>query len=214
MANYNNNDNYNNYDIQSDNQMTVEAYRPIVTFILVGINVLIFIMETISGGSDKTEVLIKYGAQYAPYIFNRGEWYRIFTSMFLHIGVNHIASNMICLLAVGQYIENYFGRIRYIVIYIISGLCGNLLSLFFDMYSQNPAVSAGASGAISGLIGTLIILAIDPETRKVFPLPRVLIAIVLLMIPAASNVNILAHLGGLIGGLATGYCMYYYMRKH
>ena len=198
---------------QSNGRMTVNNYTPVITIILILINALVFIAETMNGGSENTEVLLNHGAQYAPYIFDNGEWYRIFTAMFVHIGFRHIAGNMFCLIAVGQYIENYFGRVKFLIIYLISGLCGNLLSLYFEVTSSTPIVTAGASGAISGLIGALLVLAIDPETRKLFPLHRVIIGIVLLMIPGSKDVNVLAHLGGLITGFATGYTMYYFSKN-
>ncbi len=190
--------------------LSIQNYKPIVTFIIIGLNVLVFFWETMSGGSEKIDVLLKCGASYAPYIFEDGQWYRIITSMFVHIGVEHIASNMICLIAVGQYVENYFGRTKYVIIYIVAGIIGNILSLMVDMKTGSFAVSAGASGAISGLIGTLIVLAIDPETRKIFPMYRVLMAIVLVMIPSREGIDVAAHIGGLLGGIAVGYTFYYY----
>ena len=195
-----------------DGRLTVEKYRPYVTIVLVAINVIVFLLETLSGGSEDNEVLLKYGAQFAPYIFDDGQWYRLFTSMFVHIGVNHIFNNMISLIVVGQYIENYFGRIKYLILYIVSGLAGSFLSLVKEMHTESFAISAGASGAICGLIGALIVFSIDPETRRIFPLRRVIVCIILVLIPAASNVNVTAHIGGMIGGAITGYTMYYYSK--
>lgn len=207
------NDPYNLNNGPDSSKNSISNFTPFITIILIAINALFFIAETMGGGSESTEVLLRYGAQYAPYIIDDGQWWRIITAMFVHIGFRHIASNMFCLIVVGQYIENYFGKIKFLIIYFIAGICGNLLSLYFDAASSSPAVSAGASGAISGLIGSLVVLALDPETRKLFPLPRVLIGIVLLMIPASKDVNVLAHLGGLITGFATSYTMYYYSKN-
>ncbi|SER00335.1 rhomboid protease GluP [Lachnospiraceae bacterium NE2001] len=199
-----------NQDKKGPDGLTIEDYKPIMTFILIGLNAIVFILETTSGGSENIDVLLKYGASYAPYIFEDGQWYRIFTCMFVHIGIEHIASNMICLIAVGQYVENYFGRVKYIVIYVLAGLVGSILSLMVDMSTGNFAVSAGASGAICGLIGTLIVLALDPETRRIFPMYRVIIAIILVMVPSKEGIDVAAHIGGLLGGLATGYTFYYF----
>jgi len=201
------------YNRKENNGVTVNKYIPIVTYTIIGLNILVFFLETISGGSENTDVLLKYGASYAPYIFEKGQWYRIFTAMFVHIGFEHIASNMLCLVAIGQYAENYFGRFKYIIIYIIAGIVGNVLSLFLDMKTGSFPVAAGASGAISGLLGTLLILALDPETRRIFPMYRVLAAIVLVMIPYKEGVDVAAHIGGLLGGLAVGYTFYYYKNK-
>lgn len=197
----------------SSTKLTIDSYTPYVTYTLIVLNVLVFIMETIGGGSNDSDVLIKYGAQYAPLILNDGEWYRIFTAMFIHIGIMHIVGNMLCLFAIGQYIEVYFGRIEYTILYVLSGLAGNLLSLFFDMGKLDVAISAGASGAICGLFGALIILSLDKNTKTHFPLPRVIMAIILIFLPVKENVNVLAHIGGLIGGFVTAYTMYYYKKN-
>ena len=199
-----------NQDRTNGGKLTIDSYKPIVTFILIGLNVIVFLLETSTGGSEKTEVLLKYGASYAPYILENGQWYRLFTSMFVHIGIEHLASNMICLFAIGQYVENYFGRIKYIVIYVIAGLVGSIFSLMVHMKTGDFAVCAGASGAISGLIGTLVILALDSETRRIFPMYRVIVAIIIMMIPGKANVDVAAHIGGLLGGLLTGYTFFYF----
>ncbi len=181
-----------------------------MTISLIVINVIIFLIETALGGSESTEIALKFGAQYLPYVLADGDWYRVFTSMFVHFGIEHIFGNMIALIMVGQYIEVYFGRLKFLAIYFLGGLAGNLLSLIVEFQTNVYAVSAGASGAISGLFGALVILAFDKNTRRLFPLPRILIGIILLLIPAAKNVNVMAHLGGLLGGFATAYTFYYY----
>ncbi|MCR5735730.1 MAG: rhomboid family intramembrane serine protease [Lachnospiraceae bacterium] len=185
-------------------------YRPVVTIILIVLNVLAFGIQTISGGSESTSVLVKLGASYTPYIVEDGQWYRLFTPMFLHIGVEHLAMNMLALFATGQYVEQYFGRVRFILLYILSGIAGNALTLFSELFlTHRFVVSAGASGAISGLFGAIVILAIDPRTRKYFPLPRVLLGLLFLILPSgAKDINIVAHLGGMICGFVLAFCFY------
>ena len=192
-----------------------DSYKPKITLILIAINAIVFLIECAHGDSNDAEVVLNLGATYTPYIFENGEWYRIFTAMFLHFGVEHIAGNMIALLAVGQYIEWYFGTVRYLVIYLISGLLGNLLFIGYEVLTVSDfAVSAGASGAISGLFGAFVILALDPRTRKYFSMPRILVGLALLLIPSFGDhsVNIIAHLGGIIGGFITGYIFYKIMQ--
>ncbi|MCR5214878.1 MAG: rhomboid family intramembrane serine protease [Eubacterium sp.] len=191
----------------------IKEFKPVFTYILIGINVIIFFLETFQGGSENAEIALKFGAQYTPYIVEGGEWYRIFTSMFVHFGIEHLAGNMLALMALGNHVEFFFGRLRFIVIYFISGICGSLLFFFVEMYRTDYAVSAGASGAISGLIGTVIVFAFDPALKKEFPLRRVIVGIVLLLLPIKSGVNIVAHLGGLIGGFVTSLIFYYFMKK-
>ena len=156
------------------------------------------------------------GAAYTPYILAKGQWFRIISSMFLHFGFRHIFFNMIALIAIGRYIEIYFGRLKYTIIYFISGIAGNLLFLIFELltFSGTYSVSAGASGAISGLFGALLILAIDKNTKQLFPLPRVILGILLLIIPGIGDgsTNVMAHLGGAICGIAIGF-IYYFLAK-
>lgn len=189
---------------------------PFITYILLVINALVFIGEMINGGAENTDTLLKMGAQYWPSISENSEWYRMFTSMFLHIGIEHLAGNMICLFAIGPNIEGYFGHIKFIIIYILSGICGNLLSLGVELFTLDFYVSAGASGAISGLFGAMIIFAIDPATKPKFSWYKIIIYIVLLLIPGlgAHKVNVIAHLGGLIGGFVIGYIFYMFKRKN
>ena len=183
---------------------------PYITYILLVINILVFIGEMVSGGAENTDTLLKMGAQYWPNIGENGEWYRIFTSMFLHIGIEHLVGNMICLIAIGPNVESYFGHIKYIIIYIVAGLCGSLLSLTIELFTLKFYVSAGASGALSGLFGAMIIFAIDPATKQKFSWYKIVIYIVLLLIPGlgAHKVNVVAHLGGIIGGFILAYIFY------
>ena len=88
-------------------------YIPVITIMLLIANSLVFIVQCILGGSENTDVLLKMGAAYTPFILENGEWYRLFTAMFLHIGVQHLLYNMLALFAAGQYIEQYFGKVRY-----------------------------------------------------------------------------------------------------
>ena len=192
----------------------IKEFKPIFTYILIAVNVFVFFLETMQGGSENAELALKFGAQYTPYIAEKGEWYRMFTSTFVHFGIEHLLGNMIALLALGNHVEFFFGRVRFLVIYFISGICGSLLTLVYEMHTLEFAVSAGASGAISGLIGTMIVFAIDPALKREFPLRRVIVGIVLVLIPMKSNVNIMAHLGGVIGGAITAYTLYYFMKKN
>ena len=187
-----------------------QAFTPIVTFILLGIIVLIFFIEIIVGDENDVDTILKLGGAYTPYILEKHEYYRLFTAMFLHFGINHLVSNCIALIAMGQYVEAYFGRVRYTIIYVLSGLAGSLLSVASDILSGNYPVAAGASGAICGLLGAMIILAIDKRTRRAFPLPRIIFALVMVLLPGfgKSNIAVYAHLGGLIGGFIIALIMY------
>lgn len=148
-------------------------YHPIVTVILILINVLIFLMETVAGGSTKTEVALRFGAQYTPYI-DEGQWWRIFTSMFMHFGIMHLVCNMYSLYSLGSAAEYMLGSVRYLILYLVSGLCGNMSTWYIDGKTKHYSVSAGASGAIFGLMGFYLTLAILPQYRPYVSAKRVI----------------------------------------
>ena len=198
-------------EIQSDEP----EYRPVITFVFLIINVIVFFIEILSGGCEDTENMIRLGAGYTPYIMGNGEWFRLITPIFLHFGIEHIAGNSIALLAMGQYVERYYGRIKYVIIYMISGIAGNLLTLGVELLTGNYAVSVGASGAISGLFGAMIIFAIDKRTRKYFPISRVILALILMIAPGFGDatINNYAHMGGALAGFLLGFIFYLTRRK-
>jgi len=124
-------------------------HAPFFTYLLLGLNILIWAAMGLAGGSTNNEVLVRFGANYGPLIM-AGEYWRLFTSMFLHIGVQHLAFNMVGLVAFGFEMERIYGRYRYILIYLLAGLFGNVASFAI----KGPFMySAGASGAIFGVIG-------------------------------------------------------------
>jgi membrane associated rhomboid family serine protease len=123
--------------------------RPIATWILLGIIVIVFIIETLIGGSTETDVLIRLGAKVTPLVA-AGEYWRLLTAMFLHIGIVHVLFNGYALVAIGTELERILGWRRFLAIYLLSGLFGGLAS-----YAFIASLSAGASGAIFGIIGAL-----------------------------------------------------------
>ncbi len=187
--------------------------KPLMTYILIAVNVLVFLLEAAAGGSEDVDVAIRFGAYVMPLVRDRGEWYRLFTAMFLHFGPEHLGSNMISLFALGSFVERCFGKVRFLVIYLVSGLAGNLLVYFTDVLSGTggTAVSAGASGAICGLLGVFIVFALLPQMKGMFPMKRVLIAVLLVLAPGLSDgsINMTAHIGGLIGGFLITWPVYF-----
>ena len=174
--------------------------RPIYVYLLL-INFFIWLFsEMIFGGS--TKVLINMGANYGPYVKN-GETWRLLTSVFLHSGISHIIFNSIALLAFGNLIETIFEKRNFLVLYLCSGISGSALSVTF-----NPnTVSVGASGAIFGMLGGLIIYyffmkKVNPDYAKnnLFGLGLMLL-INLFYGLSSSKIDNWAHLGGLLGGM-------------
>ncbi|WP_268748268.1 rhomboid family intramembrane serine protease [Gracilibacillus boraciitolerans] len=127
-----------------------------------------------------------------------GEWWRIITSMFLHIGVLHLALNMLALYFVGTLVERIYGNTRFLLIYFLAGIAGGIAS-----FALNPSIAAGASGALFGLFGALLFFGI--KFPKVFfkTMGTNVIFVVILNIVfgfAVQQVDNAAHIGGLIGG--------------
>ncbi len=181
--------------------------RPVVTWILIGLIGVLFLVETLLGGSTQTEVLVRLGAKVTPLIA-AGEYWRLFTAMFLHVGPMHLFFNGYALLAVGTELERIFGWGRFTAIYLLSGLLGNLASYAFGSY-----LAAGASGAIFGLIGALAaFFTLHRERLGAWGRARLanialLIAVNLFFGFTQAGIDNLAHLGGLLSGLGLGWAM-------
>lgn len=147
--------------------------------------------------------LLEHGAMYAPYVLEGKEYYRLVTSMFLHFGMQHLLNNMVMLGALGWNLEAVTGKICFILIYMFSGIGGNLLSLFLNRNSGVYVVSAGASGAVFGLMGALLFAAIRNRGHVGRVSRRGLFFMVALSLYfglSSSGVDNAAHIGGLICG--------------
>ena len=116
-----------------------------VTTLLVVINVALFLLETRDGGSSNTRVALKYGAQYGPYV-RKGQYYRLFVSMFLHFGAYHLLFNLYALSVLGPAVEYVCGPAAFLGIYLLSGLAGNILTYVVEKRTGRERISAGASG--------------------------------------------------------------------
>lgn len=173
---------------------------PIVTYIIMAICIVLFIMmEVFSGGSTNSSTLLKYGAN-LDVLVKEGEYYRLFTCMFLHIGIMHLACNMYSLYVVGREVESLFGKIKYIIIYVLSGIFGSIMSIAFT----HNTISAGASGAIFGLLGALLYFGIHYRTYLGEAIKRSVIPIIvvnLLIGFFSEGIDLAAHIGGLVGGV-------------
>ena len=124
-----------------------KAYAAIA---LAAVNVAVFLYLAFGGPTEDGAYMLEHGAMYVPRMLEYREYYRLFSSMFLHFGFQHLFNNMVMLLMVGWNLELEIGSVRFLIIYLLSGLGGNLLSGYLDIRLQDYAVSAGASGAIFG----------------------------------------------------------------
>ncbi len=182
--------------------------KPLVTYVIMAINIILFILMYIFGkGSENISTLVNFGALSKIHIIEGGEYFRLFTSAFLHIGITHLFFNMWALRAVGIQVENLFGKKKYLIIYFGGILIASLVSLLFVDYAT---ISAGASGAIFALFGALLYFGYNYRAylgnvmiKQILPI----IAINLFIGFAVPGINNAAHLGGLVGGLLFSYAV-------
>ena len=178
-------------------------YWPVVTLVILGINVVVFLIMTLAGGSTNTDVLLDFGASFSPY-FRRGEYWRLVMPMFLHIGWLHLAVNSYALFLLGPILERVYGYGRFALLYVAAGMGSSAVSM---SVSRN-IIAAGASGAIFGIAGAMLVAGY--LHREVIP-PRwgralgrgILPFIVLNLILGFSvrGIDNWGHLGGLLSGM-------------
>lgn len=172
--------------------------KPIVTIFLIALCIITFLaMYILGSGSYDTYTLIKFGANYGPLV-KIGEYYRLITSSFVHIGLLHLIFNMYALYIIGMQLESFLGKTKFLIVYLFSALTGSLMSIIFS-----SSISAGASGAIFGLFGSLLYFGYHYRVylgsvikSQIIPL----IAFNLIVGFMLSGVDNAAHIGGLLGG--------------
>ncbi|GFI50687.1 rhomboid protease GluP [Lachnospiraceae bacterium] len=187
------------------------------TILLAAMNVIVFIVLTSRGMTEDGAFLLEHGAMYVLNVTEQGEYYRLFTSMFLHFGFEHLMNNMVVLVLIGWNLEMEIGKVKYLIIYLISGLGGNLLSAWWEIQTADYAISAGASGAVFGLIGTLLYVAIRNHGRVGEISGRGIVFMIIVSLYygfTSSGVDNMAHIGGLVTGFLLGVLLYWkYNRK-
>lgn len=173
-------------------------WYPVTSILLLVMAVLFLAMEWI-GSSLASRTLVDFGALYS----NRGEtheWWRYFTAIFLHIGWSHLLFNAFALYVFAPPLERLLGPWRYAVFFLIAGFAGNAASM---LYSTPPFITAGASGSIYGLYAAYLYLALfhkhvlDEGTRQTV---ITILAVGFIYSFVVPNVNLYAHMGGLVGG--------------
>ena len=183
----------------------------ICTVALIVINIVVFFILTMFGDTEDAVFMLQHGAMYEPYIIEGHEYYRIFTCLFLHFGITHLLNNMVLLGALGWNLELEIGKVRFVIIYFASGIIGNIVSLFYNLTLEQPAVSAGASGAIFGLMGALLYVVIANRGRLGRLSGRGMLVMVILSLYfglTSTGVDNLAHIGGLVSGFLLAVLLY------
>lgn len=178
---------------------------------LVALNLIVFVILEFLGDTEDATFLFEHGAMFPDAVLAQGEWYRLFSCMFLHFGIRHLGNNMVVLFCLGDIMERTMGHVKYVILYLLSGLCGSLLSMEIMLRTGDYAVSAGASGAIFGVIGGLIyVLARNRGRLGDLTAQRLIVmaALSLYLGFTSSGVDNYAHLGGLLAGMALGALLY------
>jgi membrane associated rhomboid family serine protease len=181
---------------QGVRRASIEGTGALVTKVLVALNVAVYLLELAAGGNlnGTGNRIYLEGVLFGPFVAD-GEWWRLFTAMFLHYGPLHLAFNMLALWWFGAAVEQVLGRGRYLLLYLVSGLAGSTGALIFS--PENPTV--GASGAIFGILGAAVVL----ERQRTYVLGGGALGIIVLNLIitfAIPGISIGGHLGGLAGG--------------
>jgi rhomboid protease GluP len=180
-----------------------KPYWPVATFVILGINAILFLIATLAGGSTSTSVLLDLGASFRPY-FLRGEYWRLVMPMFLHVGWLHLVVNCYAFFILGPILERIYGYGRFALLYVVSGIGSSALSV-----ALSTNVAAGASGAIFGIAGAMLVAgflhrgAIPRHWARAFGkgiLPFIILTLILGF--TAKGIDYWGHLGGLATGMA------------
>lgn len=185
--------------------------RKKMNLLMVVVNICVFLIMELIGNTNNVRFMYEHGAMFAPAVMEGKEYYRMFTCMFLHFGAEHLAVNMLLLLTAGDMLEERVGAVRYLSIYLVGGLAGNLLSLAVALLNGSYAVSAGASGAIFAVIGALICIVWKHRGNAPGINGRGLIAMAVLNLAQGfvhDGVDGMAHLGGAVGGFLLALILY------
>ena len=182
-----------------------------VTFLLVAINIIVFVVLEIIGDTEDATFMLYNGAMNPYLILHNGEWYRLFTATFMHFGIEHLANNMLLLFLLGQIFERAVGTTRFVGIYIGSGLVGSYLSFFYMCLMGKNDIVAGASGAIFGIVGGMIVVVLcnAGHYRGISTKRMVFMALLTLYFGfATAGTDNVGHVGGLLAGIVLTFISY------
>jgi len=199
-----------NNNLKGSNEKIDIKDRPWITIGIISINIMMYLVTAYMSYSSAagsiinsdTNVLILLGAKVNTLIA-QGQYYRLVTCMFLHGGIVHLGVNMYSLYAIGPMVERVYGKVKYITIYFIAGICASIFSYIFS-----TSVSIGASGAIFGLLGAVLIFAIKSKGKTGNSFIRSILSVIFINIfigATLPNIDNFAHVGGLLGGMIIAY---------
>lgn len=195
----------NHNNLYSKKEKLPLKQKPWITVSIIAINIIMYALTAYlsfvyANGSlfdSDTSVLVLLGAKVNELIA-QGEYYRLITCMFLHGGIVHLAVNMYSLYAIGPMVEKVYGKAKYITIYFVAGICSSMLS-----YTFSSSISIGASGAIFGLLGAVLVFAIKSKGKTGSGFIKNILSVIFVNIfigMTLPGIDNFGHIGGLLGG--------------
>lgn len=184
---------------------------PAVTIGLISVNIIIYLLTEITGSSTDSSHMMKWGAMFWPYVMDMGQVFRLFTYMFLHFGIEHLINNMFVYAFTGSILERTMGHVRYLVLYLGSGILAGAASMIYNMMQGNEVVGAGASGAIFGVTGAMtFIILVNKGRLENLRIGSMIIFLVLTLYNgfASKGVDNAAHIGGFLAGFVLAVILY------
>ena len=175
---------------------------PIVTYVLIALNIIVFFVVEALGSTEDLSDMLLFGASYTPLILGKAQYWRLVSSIFLHFGIMHLSNNMVGLYVIGDQVERAIGSFKFIIIYIIAGVGAYIISMFLRL-KEEPVVSAGASGAIFGLAGSMLAIALKNRNKNSdISIARIVLMIGLMIYYGftSSGVDNIAHISGAVIG--------------
>lgn len=181
----------------------IKRHVPYITIALIAINVIIFLAVEITGSSLDVEHMVKWGAMDLEMFIEKKQYWRLITEMFLHFGVEHLLNNMLVLFFMGKILERYSGHLMFFGYYMATGVTAGIASLYYHYSIESTAVSAGASGAIFGIVGVMFFFVLTNKGRlEGFTTRRMIMHLLLCVYVGLSSLSVdfMAHAGGFAGG--------------
>ena len=182
-----------------------------VNGLLIALNVLFFLYLEIAGSSEDAYFMYTKGAMFAPAVLEDGEYYRLLTAMFMHFGIRHIMNNMLVLFVIGDNLERALGHVKYLIFYLLCGIGSNWVSMMAHP-TDTMTVSAGASGAIFGVVGGLLYVVTANKGRLEDLSTRQLVIMIFFSLYlgyTSTGVDNTAHLSGLVIGIVLAIILYH-----
>ncbi len=182
-----------------------------VNWLFIVINIVVFVIMEINGSTQDTAYMLRHGALNVELVMGEGQYYRLFTSMFMHAGFSHIFNNMLVLFCIGDNLERAVGHVRYFIMYLAGGLLANIAALLYYNVRDINVCCVGASGAIFSVVGALFYIVLVNKGRledlSASKLGLFIVMSIYLGFQSATTSNS-AHIGGLVAGIILAALIY------